>query len=88
MKKVAKITSIISLLLFVGFMTVSCNKETKGYTIDDIVGEYTFSNAADAFEGLEADAYTYLCNDAEITITKDGRNHDVVRLRLWQVSTQ
>ena len=74
MKKVAKITSIISLLLFVGFMTVSCNKETKGYTIDDIVGEYTFSNAADAFEGLEADAYTYLCNDAEITITKDGRN--------------
>ena len=74
MKKVAKITSIISLLLFVGFMTVSCNKETKGYTIDDIVGEYTFSNAAEAFEGLEADAYTYLCNDAEITITKDGRN--------------
>ena len=74
MKKAAKITSIISLLLFVGFMTVSCDKETKVYTIDDIVGEYTFSNAADAFEGLEADEFTYLCEDAVITITSDGKN--------------
>ena len=66
--------SIISLLLFLGFATVSCNKEKKGYTIDDIVGKYTFSNAADAFEGLEADEYTYLCDDAVITITRDGKN--------------
>ena len=53
---------------------VSCDKEKKGYTINDIVGEYTFSNAADAFEGLEADEYTYLCDDAVITITRDGKN--------------
>ena len=80
MKKVAKITSIISLLLFVGFMTVSCNKETKGYTIDDIVGEYTFSNAADAFEGLEAEDFIYLCDDAVVTITRDGKNSVEFRL--------
>lgn len=80
MKKVAKITSIISLLLFVGFMTVSCNKETKVYTIDDIVGEYTFSNAADAFEGLEAEDFIYLCDDAVVTITRDGKNSVEFRL--------
>ena len=66
--------SIISLLLFLGFATVSCNKEKKGYTIDDIVGEYIFSNAADAFDGLEADEDTFLCYDAVITITRDGKN--------------
>ena len=59
---------------------VSCNKEKKGYTINDIVGEYTFSNAADAFEGLEADEFTYLCDDAVITITKDGKNSVDFRL--------
>jgi hypothetical protein len=66
--------SVLGLVLFLGFVTVSCNKEKKGYTIDDIVGEYTFSNAADAFEGLEADEFTYLCEDAVITITSDGKN--------------
>ena len=65
--------SIISLLLFLGFATVSCNKEKKGYTIDDIVGEYIFSNAADTFDGLEADENTFLCYDAVITITRDGK---------------
>lgn len=80
MKKIVITTNIISLLLFVGFMTVSCKKEKKGYTIDDIVGEYTFSNAADAFEGLEADEYTYLCDDAVITITSDGKNSVKFRL--------
>jgi hypothetical protein len=72
--------SIISLLLFLGFATVSCNKEKKGYTIDDIVGEYTFSNAADAFDGLEADEDTFLCYDAVITITRDGENSVEFRL--------
>ena len=66
--------SVLSLVLFLGFVTVSCNKEKKGYTIDDIVGEYTFSNAADAFDGLEADEDIFLCYDAVITITRDGEN--------------
>ncbi len=66
--------SLIGLLLFLGLMTVSCNKEKKGYTVDDIVGEYTFSNAADAFEGSEAEEYIYLCDDAVITIARDGKN--------------
>ena len=66
--------SLIGLLLFLCLITVSCNKEKKGYTIDDIVGEYTFSNAADAFEGSEAEEYIYLCDDAVITIARDGKN--------------
>lgn len=76
MKKIC----LIGLLVFLGFVTVSCNKEKKGYTIKDIVGEYTFSNAADAFDGLEADEYTYLCDDAVITITSDGKNSVDFRL--------
>ena len=50
-----KKSGIACLLLFLGIVMVSCNKEKKGYTIDDIVGEYIFSDAADAFDGLEAD---------------------------------
>ena len=76
MKKIC----LIGLLVFLGFVTVSCNKEKKSYTIKDIVGEYTFSNAADAFDGLEADEYTYLCYDAVITITSDGKNSVDFRL--------
>ena len=72
--------SIISLLLLLCFVLGSCNKNKTGYTINDIAGEYTFSNAADAFEGLEADAYTYLCDDALITITRDGKNSVDFRL--------
>ena len=73
--------SVICLLILLGFVAVSCNKEKKkGYTIDDIVGEYVFSNAADAFDGLEVDAYTYLCDDAVITITSDGKNSVDFRL--------
>ena len=75
-----KKTSLIGLLLFLGLITVSCNKEKKGYTVDDIVGEYTFSNAADAFEGLEADDFIYLCDDAVVTITRDGKNSVEFRL--------
>ena len=75
-----KKSGIACLLLFLGIVMVSCNKEKKGYTIDDIVGKYTFSNAADAFDGLEADEYTYLCDDAVITITSDGKNAVEFRL--------
>jgi hypothetical protein len=66
--------NIVSLFLLLGFVLGSCNKYQTGYTINDIVGEYTFSNAADAFEGLVADDYNYLCDDAVITITSVGKN--------------
>ena len=79
MKAMRKL-SVIGLLLLLGIVTISCNKDKKGYTINDIVGEYTFSNAADAFEGLEVDEYTYLCDDAVITITKDGKNSVELKL--------
>ena len=72
--------SIIGLLLFLGFMSVSCNKDKEGYTIDDIVGQYTFSNAADAFEGLEENDFCYFCDDAVITIIRDGKNSVDFRL--------
>ena len=67
-------TSIIGLLSLLCLLSVSCKKDKQDNRIDDIVGQYTFSNAANAFEGLEADAYTYLCDDAVITITRDGKN--------------
>ena len=45
--------SFIGLLLFLGLITVSCNKEKKGYTIDDIVGEYTFSKPPTLLKDLK-----------------------------------
>ena len=63
-----KKSGIACLLLFLGIVMVSCNKEKKGYTIDDIVGEYIFSNAADAFDGLEADENAFLCYEQSLPL--------------------
>lgn len=68
----------LPVLLVIGLLaSVSCerqkNKWSKffGYTHDDIVGTYSFSNVKDAFDGLEEVEETHhcdLCADAEITI--------------------
>lgn len=68
----------LPVLLVIGLLaSVSCerqkNKWSKffGYTHDDIVGTYSFSNVKDAFDGLEEVEETHhcdLCDDAQITI--------------------
>ena len=56
-------------------MLVSCGKDQKsewnyvyGYSNDDIIGTYRFSNVSDAFETLAEGDYCHLCSDAEISI--------------------
>ena len=69
----------LSVLLVLGFLFVSCEKESQekewkkhyGYTNAEIIGSYSFSNVADAFDGLSESIYCHVCNDAKITISAD-----------------
>ena len=66
--------SIISLLLLLGFILGSCNKDKAGYTVKELAGKYTFSNAADAFDGLVEDDFHFICDDAVVTIAEDKKH--------------
>lgn len=71
MKKI----SISAFILLLAVMLVGCNDKKKewnylyGYTNDDIVGEYSFSNIDKVFDDLEPSSYCHICDDAEISIT-------------------
>lgn len=67
-----------NLVLFatlLGLVLVSCKQEKKewsrfiGFTPADIVGEYTFSNAADAFSNLIESDEGHLCPEALVNVT-------------------
>ena len=69
------------MVLVLGLMLVSCGKDpnsewTKyyGYTNDDIIGTYRFSNVSDAFASLTESDYCHLCSDAQITIASYSMN--------------
>lgn len=70
--------SIISLLLLMGFLSVSC-KEQKD-SLSDIYGQYTFSHAADAFYGVVEDDFHLLCDDAVVTIAKDEEHGSSMKI--------
>lgn len=63
-----------ALFLGLGFLLVSCGKEKNewenyyGYTNDDIVGTYSFSNITSSFDGVEGIG-RYVCEDAEVSIS-------------------
>ena len=71
MKAMKRIGIVFSLLLLLGFVSVSCKENTTDDPVDSIYGEYTFSHADDAFDGLEEDDFHFLCDDAVVTIAKD-----------------
>lgn len=71
----------LSVLLVLGVFLVSCGKEQKnewnkhyGFTNDEIIGSYSFSDVADAFDGLTESLYCIICEDAVITITRESDN--------------
>ena len=71
---------ILALLCLVGLSLVSCDKDKKsewnnwyGYTKDDIVGTYSFSNVADAFNNVDG-VGRHACPDADICILDKGGN--------------
>lgn len=69
--------SILSaLIVLCAVALVSCKPEEKkewskfyGYTSNDLVGDYAFSNASNAFANLIESDEGHLCEDAEITVT-------------------
>lgn len=67
---------LLALICLLGLFFASCNenKTTEwenyyGYTNDDIIGTYSYSNVSDAFEGVEG-AGRYHCENAEISISR------------------
>lgn len=77
MRNKVKNIKYLSVLLVLGFLFVSCEKQPQenewkkyyGYTIEEIVGSYSFSNVADAFDGLTEGTYCHICEDAKVNIT-------------------
>ena len=66
---------LLPVLLMLGVLLVSCEKEKKnewnklyGYTNEQIVGTYSYSNVSDAFEGLTSNSLCHICQDARISI--------------------
>lgn len=71
MKKI----TISAFFILLAVLLVGCDDKKKewdylyGYTKDDIIGEYSFSNIDKVFEDLEPSSYCHICDDAEISIT-------------------
>ena len=67
----------LSVLLMLSFLFVSCEKQPQesewekyyGYTNEEIVGSYSFSNVGNAFESLTESVYCHICEDAKVNIT-------------------
>ena len=72
----------LSFLLILGLLSVSCEKQSQenewskhyGYTNEEIIGSYAFSNLAGAFDGLTENAYCHICEDAKIDIVAKSEN--------------
>ena len=72
---------ILPLVLLFGVVLFSCEKDSTkewqykyGFTLQDVIGHFTFSGASNAFEGLTESEYFHLCDDAIIDISSSGVN--------------
>lgn len=75
----------LALFCMLGVFFVSCDDKTEsewnnfyGFTNEDVVGTYSFSNILTAFDGVEG-TDRYACPDAQITIQTSSQNHDMLR---------
>ena len=75
MNNIMKNSKLLSLICALSLLFVSCEKVQKnewanfyGYTNEDIIGTYSFSNISDAFDGVEGTG-RHACPDAEISIS-------------------
>ncbi len=67
---------LLALLCLLGLFLASCDEKKEsewenyyGYTNEDIIGTYSYSNVSDAFDGVEG-VGRYHCEDAEISISR------------------
>jgi len=79
---------LLAFLLLMGLSFASCSKKTVwnvfyGYTAQDIMGTFSPSDVADAFDGLTESEYCHICHDAQITISN---NSGKIRLEFKSVS--
>ena len=65
---------LMALLCLLGLFLASCKDKSQtewenyyGYSYDDIIGSYSYSNVPDAFDGVEGEG-RYACANAEINI--------------------
>ena len=80
MKKDMKSIKLMALLCVMGVCFASCEKTPKsewrnyyGYTAEDIIGTYAFSNVSGAFDSVEGIG-RHACPDAEISIAPYSAN--------------
>ena len=66
----------LPLMLVLGVLLFSCKKdETKewkqfyDFTLEDIMGTYTYSNLSGAFEALTENDFCHICKDAVVNIS-------------------
>ena len=78
---------LLALLCVLGVLFASC-KEPKsewenfyGYTNEDVIGTYSFSNVSTAFDGVEG-VGRYACPDAEVSIQASSQNPNMLRFTI------
>ena len=82
-----KIYKLFALICVLGVFFVSCkepNAEWKnyyGYTNEDIIGNYSFSNISTAFDGVEG-VGRHSCPDAEVSIQPSSQNPNMLRFSI------
>ena len=69
----------LPLLFVLGIVLFSCEKDSTkeweykyGFTVQDIVGQYTYSGIPNAFEGIMESEFMHICQDAIVDITYGG----------------
>lgn len=79
---------LLALLCVLGIFFVSCDKEPKsewknyyGFTNEDVIGTYSFSNVSTAFDGVEG-VGRHACPDAEVSIQASTQNPRMLRFTI------
>ena len=79
---------LLALLCVLGVFFVSCDDKTKsewenfyGFTNEDVIGTYSFSNISTAFDGVEGIG-RFACADAEVSIRASSQNANMLRFTI------
>ena len=79
---------LLALLCVLGVFFVSCKDNTKsewenfyGFTNEDVIGTYSFSNVSNAFDGVEG-VGRFVCPDAEVNILASSQNAKMLRFTI------
>ena len=77
---------LLVLSCLMGIFFSSCKEESKsewknyyGYTNEDVIGTYSFSNISTAFDGVEG-VGRHSCPDAEVSIETSPQNPKMLRI--------